>query len=103
LGAGAAEGVGSAKMMDKPVRFTKHALMKFEDLLALGFVITEEQVLDALHDPEFVDKDVDPLIAQKAISDRHLIRVVFVEDEDEILIVTFYPARRDRYEPEDEV
>ena len=90
-------------MMDKPIRFTKHAQQKFDDLTELGFIVTEEQVLDALYHPEYVDRDVDPPIAQKAISDRHLIRVVFVEDENEICIVTFYPARRDRYEPEDEV
>ncbi|MCZ7540133.1 MAG: hypothetical protein M5U29_09500 [Anaerolineae bacterium] len=56
-------------------------------------------MLEALRNPERVDIALDPPVAQKAISDRHLIRVVFVEDEDEVRIVTFYPARRARYEP----
>lgn len=89
--------------MNKPVHFTRHARQKFDDLAELGFLVTEEQVLDALLAPDHTDTTVDPPIAQKAISDRHLIRVVFVEEEDEIRIVTFYPARRSRYESEDEV
>jgi hypothetical protein len=87
--------------MDKPIRFTNHARQKFVDLANLGFVVTEAQVLDTVRDPSYVDTSVDPPIAQKPISDRHLIRVVFVEAEDEIRIVTFYPARRERYDPDD--
>jgi hypothetical protein len=85
--------------MAKPVRFTRHAQQKFTDLARAGFTVTTAQVLDAITRPESVDRAVDPPIAQKAISERHVIRVVFVEDEDEIRIVTFYPARRTRYEP----
>lgn len=68
----------------------------------MGFPLTEEQVLDTLQNPEHIDSEADPPIAQKAISERHLIRVVFAEDEDEIRIVTFYPARKSRYEPDAE-
>ncbi|MBN1966113.1 MAG: DUF4258 domain-containing protein [Anaerolineae bacterium] len=86
-------------MSSKPIRFTRHAEQKFEDLAQVGFVVTREQVLDTVLDPEYVYVEVDPPIAQKAISDRHWLRVVFVEAGDEIRIVTFYPARRTRYEP----
>jgi len=85
--------------MVKPVRFTRHAQQKFTDLARLGFIITPEQVLEALRNPEHVDTDLDSPVAQRAISDRHLVRVVFVENENELRIVTFYPARRERYEP----
>jgi len=85
--------------MVKPVRFTRHAQQKFTDLARLGFIITPEQVLEALRNPEHVDTDLDPPVAQRALSDRHLVRVVFVENENELRIVTFYPARRERYEP----
>lgn len=85
--------------MVKPVRFTRHAQQKFTDLARAGFTVTEAQVLDAMNHPESVDRTVDPPVAQKAIGERHVLRVVFVEDEREIRIVTFYPARRRRYEP----
>lgn len=89
--------------MNKTIRFTQPARQKFVDLAELGSLLTEEQIIDALQNPEHVDTEVDPPIAQKAISERHLVRVVFVEYEDEIRVVTFYPARRSRYESEDEI
>jgi hypothetical protein len=89
--------------MSKVIRFTNHARQKFADLAEVGFVVTEEQVLETVRNPEHVDQRVDPPVAQKAISARHLIRVAFVEEADEIRIVTFYPVRRSRYEPEDEI
>jgi hypothetical protein len=54
-------------------------------------VVTEQQVVNGVHSPEYVDTDLDPPMAQKVISERHMIRVVFVEDASEILIMTFYP------------
>lgn len=86
--------------MSKPIRFTKHARQKFDDLAEIGFIVTEEQVIDVLQNPESIDQDVSPPIAQKALTKRHLLRVVFVEDEDEIRVITFYPGRRNRYEDE---
>ena len=85
--------------MNKRIRFTRHARNKFADLARMGMSITEDDVMSAIRNPDYVDQTVNPPIAQKAISDRHLIRVVFVEEADEIRIVTFYPGRRSRYEP----
>jgi hypothetical protein len=87
--------------MSKPIRFTKHALRKLEDLAELGFAVTVEQVTDTVQNPDTVDREASPPIAQKAISQRHVLRVVFVEEVDEIRVVTFYPGRRSRYESED--
>ena len=86
--------------MDKLVRFTKHARKKFDDLKELGFTVSEQQVLETISNPEKVDRTVDPPIAQKSVSERHVLRVVFVEEDDEIRVVTFYPGRKDRYEDE---
>ncbi len=85
--------------MTKRIRFTRHARQKFTDLAELGFEIAEEQIIAALQAPDYVDHEADPPIAQKTISDRHVIRIVFVEENDAIRIVTFYPGRRSRYEP----
>jgi hypothetical protein len=84
--------------MSKAVRFTKHAEQKFGDLAEIGFVVTKEQVIDTVTNPESVDQTVHPPIAQKIVSKNHLLRVVFVEDSEWILVITFYPARRSRYE-----
>lgn len=37
-------------------------------------------------------------IAQGPLSPDHLLNVVFAETEAEIIVVTFYPGRRTRYE-----
>jgi len=89
--------------MSKAVRFTRHAEQKFGDLAEIGFIVTKEQVIDVVTNPEFLNQTVHPPIAQKPVSKNHLLRVVFVEDSDGILVITFYPARRDRYEIQDEV
>ncbi|MBN1284686.1 MAG: DUF4258 domain-containing protein [Anaerolineae bacterium] len=85
-------------MNKKPVRFTKHARQKFDDLAEMGFSVSEAQVVDAVRNPAKVDRGVYPPIAQKPVSKNHLLRVAFVEDEQSILIVTFYPGRISRYE-----
>ncbi len=86
--------------MEKPIRFTDHAWKKFADLEALGFIVTEAQVVDTVLRPESIDASEHPPTAQKVISEKHVLRVVFIEDGEGILIVTFYPGRRKRYEDE---
>jgi len=84
--------------MDKLVYFTKHAEQKFADLAELGFVVTREQVIETIHNPDSIDRAIDPPIAQKVISKQHLLRVVFVEEDDKIVVVTFYPGAKKRYD-----
>ena len=38
------------------------------------------------------------MIAGRAIDENHLLRVVYEIKDDRLIIVTFYPARSDRYE-----
>jgi hypothetical protein len=37
-------------------------------------------------------------VAQRRISEKHVLRVIYVEGQKEIAVVTFYPGRRSRYE-----
>lgn len=79
--------------------FTQHAELKFRILEEHGFKITEKQIEDTIRSPENVTKGrKGRLIAQRAISESHLIRVVYQEDEGIIRVVTFYPVRRRKYE-----
>jgi hypothetical protein len=88
-------------MSDKPIRFTKHARQKVVDLEVLGFTVREEQVIDTLRNPDQVDRESIPPIAQKGIDADHVLRVVFVEEDEEIRVITLYPGRRTRYETDD--
>lgn len=83
----------------KPVRFTSHAEEKFGILAAHGCVVTRAQVLEILNHPDkIVAGYKGRTIAQGSLSQDHLLNVVFVETEAEIIVVTFYPGRRARYE-----
>jgi hypothetical protein len=37
-------------------------------------------------------------VAQRRITQRHVLRVIYEERQKEIMVVTFYPGRRSRYE-----
>jgi hypothetical protein len=81
------------------ILYTKHANFKLRVLKQHGFTVSKEQIEDIIKEPEQVTAGRrGRLIAQKRISQTHLIRVIYERQEDEIKIVTFYPARRGRYE-----
>lgn len=66
-----------------------------------GVSISPAMVEDTISNP---DKTLpDPVssgrtIAQRRISDRHVLRVVFRREGNVAIIITFYPGRRSRYE-----
>jgi hypothetical protein len=81
------------------VRYTRHALEKFELLAQHGFPITRQQVEGTVLHPERVEsQSADRYMAQTAITPRHLLRVIYrIEGSDQV-VITFYPGRRQRYE-----
>lgn len=84
------------------MKFWKHAKLKFKDLKQHGFVLTQKQVVQTIIAPEKIISDYRPnrMIAEKAISQTHKLRVVFQKTAHQIEIITFYPTRRSRYENE---
>jgi hypothetical protein len=81
-----------------PIRFTRHAQEKFDILARHNFKVTKSQILDALTSPDKVEMDQEPYVAQKAVDEEHVLRVVFRQEEDDRVVITFYPGRRQRYE-----
>ena len=79
--------------------FTDHAKIKFKILKQHGFEINEKQVRNIVEKPESKTKGrKDRFIVQGPVDENHIIRVI-IEIEGNILkIITFYPARRERYE-----
>ena len=79
--------------------FTKHAERKFAILARHGFRVTRDLVVLTIEDPELVDDNRSPLlIAQRQIDTRHVLRVVYREENDDQVVITFYPGRRSQYE-----
>lgn len=80
------------------VVYTSHAELKFRILEKHRVNITKTQVEDTVLRPDKVIESVEGRsIAQKAISEKHLLRVIY-EKRENIKIITFYSARRNRYE-----
>ena len=82
----------------KPVRFTRHALDKLELLGKWGFTVDQERVIGDMADlhgstPGYRGRSV----AHLQLDEEHILRVVY-EENGEVVIITMYPARQDRYE-----
>lgn len=79
--------------------FTAHAMIKLQILRKHGFYIEEKDIIDVVRHPDRVLRgSKGRLIAQKIYDEEHLIRVIYEVSDEDILVVTFYPARRERYE-----
>jgi len=81
------------------VEFSNHALRKFEVLKRLGFSVSLRKVVSVVEHPEGVDVGwKGRFIASARLNREHVLRVVYEKVGDRKLVVTFYPAKRERYE-----
>jgi hypothetical protein len=82
---------------DKPVNLSPHAKEKLERLALNG--INEKNALNAIRKPESVTLGYfGRKIAQLTLTEELLLRVIYEETDNNILVVTLYPAKRRRYE-----
>jgi hypothetical protein len=87
------------KGKSKRVVYGEHAQAKFAILRRHGFEVSRKQVNDTVRKPEKTEEGYrGRKVAQRGISESHVLRVVYEERLQEIKVVTFYPGRRDRYE-----
>jgi len=76
-----------------------HAQEKFALLRRHGFGISKRQVRETVQKPEKVEAGYrGRKVAQRGITERHVLRVVYEEGPEDIRVVTFYPGKRSRYE-----
>jgi len=87
--------------MAKTIVYTAHARQKYQILKRHACVITEDTVLKTVEEPDNIREGRrNRLIAQRAVNKEHVLRVIYEKQGDNIIIITFYPARRERYEGE---
>ncbi|MFP3869980.1 MAG: DUF4258 domain-containing protein [Syntrophobacteria bacterium] len=83
----------------KPIVFSEHAETKFAILEEHGFSVSREAVESAVRAADKVELGHrGRRIAQKAIDEKHVLRVIFADLPGEMRVITFYPGRRERYE-----
>ena len=81
------------------IALTQHAQDKFEIFKRYGFEETLEQVIETVSHPDSVIAQAGGrLIAQKVITAQHVLRVIYREQSNQRIVITFYPGRKDRYE-----
>jgi len=81
------------------IRFTNHAEEKLGVLKRYGFEVSPEQVENVLLNPEkVISQGGGKSIAQRRISERHVLWVVYRQERETYVVITFYPGRRERYE-----
>jgi hypothetical protein len=89
----------SRRFRESEIVFTRHAESKFGILEQHGFSVSEAQVVDTLLKPDTVFPSVKGRhIAQRSISEHHVLRVVYREEGETLVVITFYPGRRKYYE-----
>ncbi|MGF3572978.1 MAG: DUF4258 domain-containing protein [Candidatus Bathyarchaeia archaeon] len=76
----------------------RHALEKFDSLKHYGFQISESQVADAVLNPERIERRGNQFFAVKLINSKHALRVVYEKRKGFLVVITFYPVRRERYD-----
>ena len=81
----------------KPIKLSPHAKEKLKRLVQSG--ITEEKAIKTVQNPESLTAGYfGRKIAQSALTEELLLRVIYEETDNNILVVTIYPAKRRRYE-----
>jgi len=79
------------------VRFTRHAAEKFEVVRHYGFRVNERQVVETVLNPDSLNKRDEQFFAVKTINSKYALRVVYEKRKGYLVVITFYPVRRERY------
>lgn len=80
------------------IHFTRHAEEKFEVLARHGWAIDRKKVEDTMHTPAHLDHSRSPLtIAQADLDEHHVLRVVYRQEGNTAVVITFYPGRKSQY------
>ena len=79
------------------VRFTRHAVEKFELLKHYGFEVNKKEVVGTILHPQRADERGSQFFATGIVDAKHALRVVYEKRKDYLVVITFYPVRRKRY------
>lgn len=82
----------------KEIRFTKHARDKFDFLRKYGFDVSEAFVKEVIATPNHVERRGNQLLALKPFNREYALRVVYETVNDNIVVVTIYPVKRERFD-----
>ena len=79
------------------VKFTKHAVEKFEVLKRYGFEIGVGRVMFVVLNPARLERRDRQFFAVKLLDSKYALRVVYEKRKGFLVVITFYPVKRERY------
>ena len=86
-------------MSERPIRFTDHAIDKIKQERERGFEVDQHLAMEILlHPNQVLPARAGRIFAQSPIDERHLLRVLFEEEPEELVIITVYVGSRRQYE-----
>lgn len=79
--------------------FTRHARNKIKDLEDLGIIIKKSTLENILKNPIHLDSksDYPNEIVSGHFDKNRILRIVYRNESDIIVVITFYPAKKGRY------
>lgn len=81
------------------VKFSDHAMLKLKMLQEHGLRIDMDMVKVTVYHPDRREPGYGGRrIAQRGLDADHVLRVVYEVQGDDFVVITLYPARRERYE-----
>lgn len=83
--------------MARKIHFTWHAREKFSTLAAYGFRINKRDVTRTISKPVRIHRKGKQTLAIRRISEKYALSVVYEERKGIIIVITFYPVRREMY------
>ncbi len=83
----------------KSIKFSQHSFDKIKILRKHGVIVNKKMAEDIILNPQKVEKGYKGrLIAQGNFDKTRVLRVVYEKiDMDEIIVITLYPGRKERY------
>lgn len=81
----------------KKIRLTRHAKDKLVFVRRYGFNVDEATIKETVANPSRIDRRDNQILALKPLTREMAIRVVYELINDNIVVITFYPVKRKRF------
>ena len=86
-------------MASKGIKFSEHSKLKIDILNKHGITVYEELVEKIIRQPSKIETGYkNRQVVQGNLDQEHVLRIIYEENLNEILVITLYPGRKDRYE-----
>jgi hypothetical protein len=83
----------------RSISFSNYALYKFKVLPEHGLHVSRDRVRDTINSRDHTEHgQKGRKVMPKVLDEQHVLRVKVEQRDSNIVVITFYPATRERYE-----